>query len=141
MDWTQIITTLIVAAFGGGGLFAGVRQLALVSAEKRKQDQENLKVFIDNTAKLIDQWQEIAEERMHRCAELKADLDKKDGKIEELYKTNSILRNNLDYERTGHAVAEILKCEDMACSDREPPIGKDKRCLLAAKINGKNENK
>lgn len=132
MDWTQVITTLIVTIFGGGGLFAGIRQLALVSSERQKQQQDNLKAFIDNTAKLIDQWQEVAEERKQRCAELKADLDRKDGKIEELYKTNSILRNNLDYERTGHAVADILKCNKTGCGEREPPIGQiNASCRLA----------
>lgn len=139
MDWTSIINTIIVSIFAGGGLFGGIHKLALVSAERRKQEQENLNVFIDNTAKLIDQWQEIAEERKHRCGELKADLDKKDAKIDEQYKTISILRNELDFERTGHAVAEVLKCDKTECTERHPPYGQGLTYCRLAKIPEKTK--
>lgn len=123
MDWTSIINTLIISIFGGGGLFVGIKQISKIGAERREAEAKNLALYIDNNAKLIDQWQEIAESRKNRCDELKEDLDKRESEKDQLYKTISILRNDLDHERTGHAIAELLKCDKIDCMMRNPPYG------------------
>ena len=79
--------------------------------------------FLDNISKLIDQWQEVANDRKLRADELKADLDRKDAKIDSLYAEIAKLRGELDHTRTSEAVARMLKCENTACLDRKPPFG------------------
>ena len=79
--------------------------------------------FLDNISKLIDQWQEVANDRKLRADELKSDLDRKDAKIDSLYAEIAKLRGELDHTRTSEAVARMLKCEKTACLDRKPPFG------------------
>ena len=79
--------------------------------------------FLDNISKLIDQWQEVANDRKLRADELKSDLDRKDAKIDSLYVEIAKLRGELDHTRTSEAVARMLKCENTACLDRKPPFG------------------
>lgn len=112
IDWTDVIKTLIVAVVGGGG-FIGVATI-----RETKQGK-----FLDNITKLIDNWQELAEERKARAQELKSDLDKRDHKIDALYKEKEILREELDFTRTENAIAKLLKCDRTSCIDRHPPFG------------------
>ena len=114
MDWTQIIITAITVLIGGGGL------VTLFTIQDKKNE-----AFLNNVAKLIDQWQKMAEDRKTRAEELKRDLDKKDNKIDELYDEISKLREELDHARTDIAVARLLKCETVSCASRIPPFGAD----------------
>lgn len=115
MDWTTILITLLTLLISNGGL------VTLVTLRERKTA-----AFLDNVSKLIDQWQEVAEERKNRALELKSDLDKKDDKIDRLYAELSKLRNELDHTRTSEAVSRMLRCEDTGCIRRKPPFGSEK---------------
>ena len=112
MDWTTIIVTVLTVLISNGGL------VTLATLKEKKNA-----AFLDNVTKLIDQWQEIAEERKQRAKELKDDLDAKDKKIEEVIHDRSGIRDDLDHTRTELAVAKMLRCDKTACSDREPPFG------------------
>lgn len=115
MDWTTIIITILTLLISNGGL------VTLVTLKEKKTS-----AFLDNVTKLIDQWQEVAEERKNRAVELKSDLDKKDAKIDALYVEISKLRNELDHTRTSEAVARMIRCEKTECTQRKPPFGSDK---------------
>lgn len=112
MDWTTIIITILTLLISNGGL------VTLVTLREKKNA-----AFLDNVSKLIDQWQEVANDRKLRADELKSDLDRKDAKIDSLYAEIAKLRGELDHTRTSEAVARMLKCENTACLDRKPPFG------------------
>lgn len=119
MDWSSIIVALIAALVPTGGL------TAIVTLKDKKTA-----AFLDNTEKLINQWQEIADGRKVRMDELKADLDRKESLIQGQWKEISGLRNELDHARTDKAVAELMRCEKTSCPDRMPPFGQsaDVKC-------------
>ena len=112
MVWTTIIITILTLLISNGGL------VTLVTLREKKNA-----AFLDNISKLIDQWQEVANDRKLRADELKSDLDRKDAKIDSLYAEIAKLRGELDHTRTSEAVARMLKCENTACLDRKPPFG------------------
>lgn len=81
MDWTTIIITILTLLISNGGL------VTLVTLREKKNA-----AFLDNISKLIDQWQEVANDRKLRADELKSDLDRKDAKIDSLYAEIAKLR-------------------------------------------------
>ena len=118
MDWTTIIVA-IISAFGGGGL---------AFLFTRKETKEGM--TLDNMQKVIDAKDRIIEEREARCKELKADLAKKDEIIAqkelciaELHKDKSILYDKLDKANSRAAVNKLLKCQEIGCAQRRPPLG------------------
>ena len=113
MDWTSVITALIAALVPTGGI------TAIVTLRDKKTA-----ALLENVSSVIAQWEKIAEERAKRDSELKADLDRKEEIIQEQWREMSQLRTDLDHERTGRAVAEIMKCDITSCKDRHPPFGK-----------------
>lgn len=117
MDWTTLITSIATLLLGGGGLVA-----FLTVNDKKYQ------AMVESVEKTNEQWQHIAEERTHRAEELKAELDKKDDKIDELYKDISTYRATMDNQSTELAVKdgqikllEYDKCKIRACPIRKPP--------------------
>ena len=85
---------------------------------------------LDNMQKVIDAKDRIIEEREARCKELKADLAKKDETIAQkeqyitdLHKDNSTLYDKLDKANSRAAVNKLLKCQEIGCSHRRPPLG------------------
>lgn len=118
MEWTSFISTIIEFLFAGG-------ILTLITLRDKKTA-----AILDNYDRVIKSWEETSRERYNRAAELKADLDKKDKKIDELYAENGKLHDiidelhkELDHERTERARAEMVKCNKLKCVDREPPYG------------------
>lgn len=118
MDWTTIIVA-VISAMGGGGL---------VRLFTRKETKEGM--TLDNMQKVIDAKDRIIEEREARCKELKADLAKKDEIIAqkeqciaELHKDKSILYDKLDKANSRAAVNKLLKCQEIGCAQRRPPLG------------------
>lgn len=129
MDWGTIIISVIGAVVGGGGL-AGVFVPLLNRKEKKRSMQ------LENMTKINDEWKRLADERG-------AKIDKLNDKIDSLYVDMSEYRRQLDDANTRAAVAEILKCLNTGCTDREPPFGQgaDVRCGVKQKQKGgKHEN-
>lgn len=110
--WVQILSIIAAAVVPTGGVTAW-----FTVRGKRKE------LEISNLSQVIARWQDIAEDRSKRAEELKADLDRRDDKIDRLYGTISELRTDLDHERTARAVASMMICDKTKCSDRNPPFG------------------
>lgn len=112
MDWTQIVTTILSLLIPTGGI------VAIITAREKKTE-----MALNNMNKINEQWEGFATKEEDRRKELKADLDRKDEKIDELYREISRLRNELDNERTERAKAEMMKCLRIKCVERHPPFG------------------
>ncbi len=112
MDWSGIVVGLIT------GIFTSGCAMSLMYYRENKKAKQ-----IENEKSIVDEWQGIAQERKNRCDELKASLDKKDEKIEELYKENALLRQRNDSLSSKNAALSILKCRDLECDHRKPPFG------------------
>ena len=112
MDWTQIITTVLTLLIPTGGI------MAIFTAREKKTE-----MALNNMNKINEQWAAFSSKEEERRKELKADIDKKDDKIDELHRELSRLRNELDNERTERAKADLMKCIRIKCVDRHPPFG------------------
>ena len=111
MDWTQIIVNVISLLIPTGGI------VAIITAREKKTE-----MALNNMNKINEQWEGFATKEEDRRKELKADIDKKDDKIDELHREISRLRNELDNERTERAKADLMKCVRIKCVDRHPPF-------------------
>lgn len=118
MDWSSVIITLISVLFGGGvvGIFTIREQRKSLKLENQAKEIENNTKDTDRLITLINELQDQNET-------LNARLDKKDELIQDKDDIISDLRSKLDSIRTKCAMAEILKCENVACVDREPKLG------------------
>lgn len=118
MEWYDIATAASGFVLGGG-------LTALVTLRDRKSGAvlDNLKELIESNDRTNKEWEEIAADRTARAAELKADLDRKDGKIDELFRTVSELKDRLDERNRAVSRLKILKCERIECTRRKPPVG------------------
>lgn len=114
MDWTQIVTTILSLLIPTGGI------VAIFTAREKKTE-----MALNNMNKINEQWAAFSSKEEERRKELKEDIDSKDGKIDELYREISQLRNELDNERTMRAKAEMTKCLRIKCVERHPPFGEN----------------
>lgn len=119
MDWTNIITTLIVS-----GAFSTIYLLG----------DKKTAAILDNVSKTIDQWQELVGEMKGEISELREEFRKKtedyearlvikDNKIDSLYKEISILRDRNDKLSSNVARLTVVRCWKISCGDRQPPMG------------------
>lgn len=117
-EWASIITALI----GSGAITA----IYLLGDKKTTQ-------VLANVSKTVDQWRdllaeaqkELANERAERRAERAEYEDKlqaKDHKIDSQYKEMSVLRDKNDKLSSNVARLTILKCVDVPCLKRDPPL-------------------
>lgn len=122
MDWTQIIVAIvgtIGGAIAGGGLMAWFTRREV----KEGKALENMQKVVDSMQKSLDAKDRIIEEHEARRTELKADLDRKDAKIEKLLDEKSDLRDEVDDLKTNLAISAMLKCVTLKCIERDPPFG------------------
>ena len=124
MDWTQIITTVLTLLIPTGGI------VAIFTAREKKTE-----MALNNMNKINEQWAAFSSKEEERRKELKADIDKKDDKIDELHREISRLRNELDNERTERAKADLIKCIRIKCVDRHPPFAQSSN----TRENGNNQ--
>lgn len=122
MDWTQILVT-VIGTIGGALLGGGFMMWFTRREVKEGKGIENMQKVVESMQKSLDAKDRIIEEHEVRRAELKADIDKKDGKIEILLKEKSAIRDENDDLKTNLAVANMLKCKTLKCIDRDPPFG------------------
>lgn len=111
MDWTTIVTSLVAALIPSG--LVGT----LIFFKENKRSRQ-----LDNESKVIEEWKGITEVYKTRCAELKATVDSKNAKIEELYREGATMRERLDKLSSKNAVLEIFKCKEISCGNRKPPL-------------------
>lgn len=122
MDWTQILVA-VISTIGGAILGGGFIMWFTRREVKEGKGIENMQKVVESMQKSLDAKDRIIEEHEVRRAELKADIDKKDGKIEMLLKEKSAIRDENDDLKTNLAVANMLKCKTLKCIDRDPPFG------------------
>ena len=118
MDWGSI-TTLIAEVLFGGGL------LVFVTIKDKKTA-----AILENMQTVIEEERALASEYKSEAASLKEDLSKKDDVIRDkeeyirgLHREKSELHDKLDKANSRAAVNKILKCQEVGCSQRRPPLG------------------
>lgn len=103
MDWTAIITAALTF-IGGGGLGA----LLMFPSKRKSADLENEK-------KASEQWREL-------FMQAGEDKKKQSALIDKLYDDQSRFRDEINTLTTQLAVFRVLKCRNLKCTDRKPPI-------------------
>lgn len=118
MDWGNI-TTLVAEVLFGGGL------LIFVTIKDKKTA-----AILDNMQTVIDEERALAAEYKSDVASLKQDIAKKEDEfrkkeeyIRSLHAANSELYDKLDKANSRAAVNKLLKCQEIGCSQRRPPLG------------------
>lgn len=114
MEWTTIITSLIAAVLGGGGIGA-----IFYRKENKRAKQAEIELS------LADGWRKLAEAKQARIDKLEDTIASKDSKIEELYVEIGQLRNDKDHLSTSVAVLRVYKCIKVGCAERMPPFGSE----------------
>lgn len=103
MEWTAILTA-VLTFIGGGGLGA-----VLMFPTKRKAAE------LENEQKASEQWRELFMQKEQNCKE-------QSNLIDRLYDNQGKLRDEINRLTTEVAVLKILKCKNLNCAEREPPI-------------------
>lgn len=118
MEW-GIITTLVAEVLFGGGL------ITFVTIKDKKTA-----AILENMQKVIEQEKGLAADYRKDVTALKEELKQKDeiirGKedyIRSLHKEKSELHDKLDKANSRAAVNKILKCHEIGCAHRRPPLG------------------
>lgn len=116
---TGTIVMLIAEFLLGGGI------IAIVTIKDKKTA-----AILDNMQKVIEEERGLASEYKSEVASLKEEMGKKDDTIREnetyirtLHKENSDLHDKLDKANSRAAVNKLLKCQEIGCSQRRPPLG------------------
>ena len=122
MDWTTIITSIIGALVGGGGIGAWLYR------KENKRGKE-----VENEKSLADGWKVLAEGKQARIATLESTVDRKDEKIDMLYAEIAEMRSTIDDLRTENAVLRVYKCIKVGCEHRQPPFGMSAEIIEAVK--------
>lgn len=71
---------------------------------------------------IINDWKEIAEERKLRADKMALDIEQIQERSRKKDEVISELRTKLDSRNTYCAVAELLRCNNLTCERRQPPI-------------------
>lgn len=118
MEWGSI-TTLVAEVLFGGGL------LVFVTIKDKKTA-----AILDNMQRVIEEERGLASEYKTEINSLKEECGKKDESlrknedyIRELHMQKSELHAKLDKANSRAAVNKILKCQEIGCAMRRPPLG------------------
>lgn len=122
MNWTEIVIAVIGLI---GGLLTGGGLMMWFTRKETKEGKavENMQKVVDSMQASLDAKDRIIQEHEARRQELKADLARKDAKIEQLLEEKSEIRDENDELKTNLAVTTMLKCIKLNCIDRDPPFG------------------
>ena len=113
------IVILIAEFLLGGGI------IAIVTIKDKKTA-----AILDNMQKVIDEERELAKQYKEEVNSLKGEIERKDEfarkqeeYIRELHKAKSDLYDRLDKANSRAAVNKLLKCQEIGCGRRRPPLG------------------
>lgn len=113
------IIILIAEFLLGGGI------IAIVTIKDKKTE-----AILNNMQKVIEEERELAKQYKDEVESLKEDCRKKDEQlrnnedyIRELHHLKSDLHDKLDKANSRAAVNKLLKCQEIGCSQRRPPLG------------------
>lgn len=104
IDWQTIIISALSIILTGGGL------ASIFFFRENKQAKR-----LENEATASEQWQALYEKSDEKVESL-------NSKIDELFKENKFLRDQLNEVTTKNAKLELLKCAVLRCADRKPPM-------------------
>ena len=120
LNWTEIIIAIIGFIGCGGGLIG----VATISEKKTEAALKNVADMIGAMTKIADNWQEVNEERKNQNEELMTKLNAKDEKIDKLFKELERKREKEAVLLHRYISEKILRCDDLSCPNRKPPISK-----------------
>lgn len=118
MDWGSISTLIAEVLFGGGLLV-----FVTIKDKKTAAILENMQTVITEQRELAQAYKEEAEVYKAEIAEYRADGKARETYIQELHKSNSDLYVKLDKANSRAAVNKLLKCSEIGCAKRKPPLG------------------
>lgn len=104
IDWQTIIISALSIILTGGGL------ASIFFFRENKQAKR-----LENEATASEQWQALYEKSDEKVESL-------NSKIDELFKENKFLRDQLNEVTTKNAKLELLKCAVLRCIDRKPSM-------------------
>lgn len=110
---------MVAEVLFGGGL------LAFVTIKDKKTA-----AILENMQKVIEEERELAREYRDEVGSLKEEIKRKDDTIREneayirtLHRENSEIHDKLDKANSRAAVNKLLKCQEIGCGKRRPPLG------------------
>lgn len=146
MNWSDVIQSIIGFVLGGG---LGSLITSLITAKYKRQAAAlaNDAQAIANKRNELEEWQKIADREAKRAeevtahyddlmrrkdarlisrdkeiADLKAEIARKDDKIEGLYDLHSKDREIIDALRSENTALTIFRCDHIDCGKRKPPL-------------------
>lgn len=118
MEWGTI-TSLVAEVLFGGGL------IAFVTIKDKKTA-----AILDNMQRVIEEERALADEYKKEVVSLKEEAGKREEHIrnqeeyiKELHREKSDLHDKLDKANSRAAVNKLLKCQEVGCIQRRPPLG------------------
>lgn len=118
MEWGTI-TTLVAEVLFGGGLLAFVT----IKDKKTAAILENMQKVIEELRDLVREYKEENRSLKEEIKQKDADARKQEEYIKEQHKEKSDLHEKLDKANSRAAVNKILKCREVGCDLRRPPLG------------------
>lgn len=110
---------MVAEVLFGGGL------LVFVTIKDKKTA-----AILDNMQRVIEEERALADEYKREVAMLKEQSEKREEHIrqqeeyiKELHKDKSDLHDKLDKANSRAAVNKLLKCQEVGCEKRRPPLG------------------
>lgn len=146
MNWSDIIQS-IIGFVVGGGLGSLATNLIMAKYKRQAAALANEAQAIANKRNELEEWQKIADREAKRAeevtahyddlmrrkdarlisrdkeiADLKAEIARKDDKIEGLYDLHSKDREIIDALRSENTALTIFRCDHIDCGKRKPPL-------------------
>lgn len=118
MEWGTI-TTLVAEVLFGGGLLAFVT----IKDKKTAAILENMQRVIEEERDLSKEYKSEIVSLKDEIKELHEDKRKQEEYIKELNKEKSNLHDKLDKANSRAAINKLLKCQEIGCAHRRPPLG------------------
>lgn len=118
MEWASI-TTLVAEVLFGGGLLAFVT----IKDKKTAAILENMQTVIEEERDLAGQYRAEISSLKEEMREKDKTIREQEEYIREIHKAKSDLYDRLDKANSRAAVNKILKCSEIGCEKRRPPLG------------------
>jgi cell division protein FtsB len=118
MEWGTI-TTLVAEVLFGGGLLAFVT----IKDKKTAAILENMQRVIEEERDLSKEYKAEITSLKEEMKELHEDKRKQEEYIKELNREKSNLHDKLDKANSRAAINKLLKCQEIGCAHRRPPLG------------------
>lgn len=118
MEWGTI-TTLVAEVLFGGGLLAFVT----IKDKKTAAILENMQTVIEEERDLSKEYKSEITSLKEEIKGMHEDKRKQEEYIKELNKEKSDLHDKLDKANSRAAINKLLKCQEIGCAHRRPPLG------------------